>query len=263
MKLFLKIFPLIFLMMVSSSVCQSETSSKTDIRQFVILKADDLVHDKVNVISKNWYKFLDYVVSEKIKSSVGLVVNSLETDDERYPGLLKYLNRTGYVELWIHGYDHRLGVKYPNGDLYDEFRNSSLEFQKEQIKKALDLSKQKLDFTMQTFGAPGNAIDENTSIALDAFDEIKVWFFGREDSDKLVLHRSEEMEFPVGNPDFNSFLKNYSVSSNYIVFQIHPNMWDENQFNEFKKIIDFLKEEKCTFILPREFYSSNLSKQIE
>ncbi|MCZ7612282.1 MAG: hypothetical protein M5T52_01695 [Ignavibacteriaceae bacterium] len=54
MKLFLKIFPLIFLMMVSSSVCQSETSSKTDIRQFVILKADDLVHDKVNVISKNW-----------------------------------------------------------------------------------------------------------------------------------------------------------------------------------------------------------------
>ncbi|MCZ7612284.1 MAG: hypothetical protein M5T52_01705 [Ignavibacteriaceae bacterium] len=71
------------------------------------------------------------------------------------------------------------------------------------------------------------------------------------------------MEFPVGNPDFNSFLKNHSVSSNYIVFQIHPNMWDENQFNEFKKIIDFLKEEKCTFILPREFYSSNLSKQIE
>ncbi|MBK9099014.1 MAG: DUF2334 domain-containing protein [bacterium] len=162
-------------------------------KQLVILKADDLIYDNTKVISENWTRFLHYVVSDKIKASVGLIVNSLETDDERYSGLLKYLNRTGYIELWIHGYDHRLGAIDPNGEPYDEFRNSSLEFQKEQIKKALDLSKQKLGFTMQTFGAPGNAIDDNTKIALDAFDEIKVWFFGQEGSNKLVLGRSAEM----------------------------------------------------------------------
>lgn len=231
-------------------------------KQLVILKADDLIYDKSKVISENWTRFLHYVVSDKIKASVGLIVNSLETEDERYSGLLKYLNRTGYIELWIHGYDHRLGAIYPNGEPYDEFRNSSLEFQKNQIKKALDLSMQKLGFTMQTFGAPGNAIDDNTKIALNAFNEIKVWFFGREGSNKLVLGRSAEMEYPVGNPDFTSFVKNHDQKSSYIVFQIHPNMWNENQFNEFTKIISYLIEQKLTFILPFEFYNMKVTEEI-
>lgn len=230
--------------------------------QMVILKADDLIYDKTKVISENWTRFLHFVVSDKIKSSVGLIVNSLETDDEIYPGLLKYLERTGYIELWIHGYDHRLGALHPNGELYDEFRNSSLEFQKEQIKKALDISKQKLGFTMRTFGAPGNAIDKNTSAALDAFDEIKVWFFGQEGSNKFVLGRSAEMEYPVGNPDFKSFVKNHDKKSSYIVFQIHPNMWNENQFEEFTKIISYLKEQKLTFILPYEYYKMKETEKI-
>ena len=231
-------------------------------RQLIILKADDLTYEKNKVISDNWTRFLHYVVTQRIKSSVGLIVNSLETDDARFPGLLKYLSRTGYIELWIHGYDHRLGAKYPNGELYDEFRNSSFEFQKEQIKKAIDLSKQKLDFTMQTFGAPGNAVDDNTALALNAFDDIKVWFFGMEGSRQIILGRSADMEYPVGNPDYNSFVKNHDINNEYTVFQIHPNMWDENQFNEFKKIITYLKEEELTFVLPYEYYNIKVTENI-
>lgn len=231
-------------------------------KQLVILKADDLIYDKEKVISENWTRFLHFVVSNKIKTSVGLIVNSLETDDERYSGLLKYLNKTGFIELWIHGYDHRLGATNSVGELYDEFRNSSLEFQIEQLKKAFDLSKQKLGFTMHTFGAPGNAIDNSTTSALDALDEIKVWFFGVESSKKLVLGRSAEMEYPVGNPDFNSFVKDHDTKSTYIVFQIHPNMWNENQFDEFKKIIGYLKDQKLTFVLPYEYYNLKVTKNI-
>ena len=110
---------LIFLATSNPSVCQTEIGTIPNTKQFVILKADDLIYDEKNIISKNWYRFFEYMVSEKIKTSVGLIINSLDTEDDRYSGLLKYLVKTGFVELWIHGYDHRLGALHPNGELYD------------------------------------------------------------------------------------------------------------------------------------------------
>jgi peptidoglycan/xylan/chitin deacetylase (PgdA/CDA1 family) len=230
--------------------------------QLIILKADDLIYDDKKIVSDNWTRFLHYAVSKKIKASVGLICNSLETEDGRYFGLLQYLDRTGYIELWNHGYDHRLDAQHPDGELYDEFRNSSLDFQKEQLRKAQTLADEKLNITLRTFGAPGNAIDSNTISALKEFDEIKVWFFGLEDSDKLVLGRSAEMEYPTGKPDYNSFVQNYDPSKEYLVFQIHPNQWDEDQFDEFKKIISYLKDFQTTFILPYEYYNSISTERI-
>jgi len=231
-------------------------------RQLIILKADDLIYDKKKIISDNWTRFLHYVVSKKIRSSVGLIGNSLETEDERYFHLLKYLNRTGVIELWNHGYDHLLGAQDFSGELYDEFRNKSLDYQKEQLSKTQELAKEKLDLTIRTFGAPGNAIDSITILALDAFDEIKVWFFGLDGSDKLVLRRNAEIEFPIGNPDYNSFIQNYDSGKDYLVFQIHPNQWDENQFNSFKEIISFLNARSLTFILPYEYYNSVITRRV-
>jgi hypothetical protein len=231
-------------------------------RQLIILKADDLIYDKKKILSDNWTRFLHYVVSGKIKSSVGLIGNSLETEDERYFHLLKYLNRTGVIELWNHGYDHLLDAHDLSGELYDEFRNKSLEYQKEQLRKTHELTKEKLDLTIRTFGAPGNAIDSITILALDAFDEIKVWFFGLDGSGKLVLRRNAEIEFPTGNPNYNSFIQNYDSSKDYLVFQIHPNQWDENQFNSFKEIISYLRTRHVTFILPYEYYNSVITQTL-
>ena len=231
-------------------------------RQLIILKADDLIYDKEKIISDNWNRFLHFVVSKKIKSSVGLIGNSLETEDERYFYLLKYLCRTGVIELWNHGYNHLLHGQDLSGELYDEFRNKPLDFQMEQLRKTQELGKEKLDLTIRTFGAPGNAIDSTTILALDAFNEIKVWFFGLDGSDKLVLRRNTEIEFPIGNPDYNSFIKNYDASKDYLVFQIHPNQWDENQFNSFKEIISFLNSRSLTFILPYEYYNSVITTRV-
>ena len=230
--------------------------------QLIILKADDLLYDQKKILSDNWNKFLHFVVSEKIKTSVGLVVNSLNTEDERYFGLLKYLNKTGYIELWNHGYEHLLNAQNSDGSSYDEFRYSPLDYQKEQIRKSQELAKEKLEITLRTFGAPGNAIDSTTILALDEFEEINVWFFGLEGSSKLVLGRSAEMEYPIGKPDYENFVRNYDSTRVYLVFQIHPNQWAENQFDEFKKIIAFLKEHRSTFILPIEYFNSVIKREI-
>ncbi|MCU0405815.1 MAG: DUF2334 domain-containing protein [Ignavibacteriaceae bacterium] len=219
-------------------------------RQLIILKADDVIYDDKTILSN------------KIKASAGIICNSLQTDDARYFGLLQYLDQTGYIELWNHGYDHILDALHTDGTMYDEFQNSSLEFQKEQLRKAQTLAEEKLNITLRTFGAPGNAIDSTTMQALESFNEIKVWFFGLNGSSKLVLGRSIDMEYPVGNPDYNSFVKNHDINKEYTVFQIHPNMWDENQFNEFKKIINYLKEEKLTFILPYDYYNIKVTENI-
>ena len=261
MKQISNVLMLILLATFNPSFCQSDNGKIPDIQQFVILKADDLIYDEKNIISKNWYRFFHYIVSEKIKTSVGMVVSSLNTEDERYAALLKYLHRTGIVEFWNHGYDHILDARHPDGTMYDEFRNSTLEFQKEQLRKAQTLAQEKLDITLQTFGAPGNSIDSNTIQALEAFEEIKVWFFGLDSSNKLVLGRSIDMEYPAGKPDYNSFVQNYDANKEYLVFQIHPNQWDESQFETFKQIIEFLREQRTTFILPFEYYLALINKR--
>lgn len=261
MKHIVNILSLIFLTAFKTSFCQSDIGKIPDIQQFVILKADDLIYDEENIISKNWYRFFHYVVSEKIKSSVGMVVSSLNTEDERYAALLKYLNRTGMVEFWNHGYDHLLGAKDGSGRLYDEYRNSSFEFQTEQLKKSQAVAKAKLGISFSTFGAPGNAIDSTTIQALSEMVEIKIWFYGLDGSDKLVLERTSDMEYPAGKPDFNSFIENYDSTKEYLVFQIHPNQWDELQFDSFKKIIVYLKEKGSEFILPTEYYNILLSRE--
>jgi len=230
--------------------------------QLIILKADDLIYDDKKIVSDNWRRFLHYAVSKKIKASIGLICRSLETEDDRFFGILQYLDRTGYIELWNHGYDHRLDAQHPNGELYDEYRNSSLEFQKEQLRKAQTLAEEKLNITLRTFGAPGNAIDSTTISALQTFDEIKVWFFGLSGSGKLVLGRSADMEYPTGKPDYNSFVQNYDSSEEYLVFQIHPNQWDEEQLEELKRIIMYLNDQQSTFILPYEYYNSIATERV-
>lgn len=244
-----------------NELISKQTFSISIYRQLIILKADDLLYDDKTIISNNWTRFFHFVVSEKIKASAGVICNSLQTDDARYFGLLQYLNKTGYIELWNHGYDHILDARHPDGTKYDEFRNSSLAFQTDQLRKAQTLAKEKLNITLRTFGAPGNAIDSTTIQALEAFDEIKVWFFGLSGSDKLVLGRSADMEYPAGKPDYDSFVKNYDPSKEYLVFQIHPNQWDDSQFETFKQIIEFLKNQRSTFILPYEYYFDLMNKR--
>jgi peptidoglycan/xylan/chitin deacetylase (PgdA/CDA1 family) len=223
-------------------------------RQLIILKADDLVFDGSKTVSNRWSDFFSFVKTKNIKAGVGLIGDSLRKGNKNYHDLIKTLHTSEHFEIWNHGYSHVIGTLH--GSPMDEFRNSSFESQLEQLRKTQNDAKKYAGITLRAFGAPGNAVDVNTVRALNELDEIKVWFFGLEGSNKLILDRCLEIEFVAGSPDYNKFYSYYPsrYHKEYLVLNIHPNAWDSEKFSEFKKIVDYLIEQEVTFITPQEYY---------
>ena len=64
------------------------------------------------------------------------------------------------------------------------------------------------------------------------------------------------LESSVGNPDFDEFKANYeqNLGLDYIVLVGHPRAWDDHDFNEFERIINYLKEKGSIFMKPTEYY---------
>lgn len=223
-----------------------------DLKNLIILKADDLRFDNSNIISPRWQTFIDYIEDSKIKASIGIIGNSLEQGNNEYFSLIKTVHNKGYIEFWNHGYSH-----YSNDDSENpvwEFRNTPYKQQYEHLLKTQELAKTKIGLTLHTFGAPFNKVDENTVKAIEDINDIKVWLFGNTSSTKLVLKRYCDIEYPTHNPDYQKFLNNYDSGIEYLLLQIHPNSWDNGRFNQFKQIIEFLIQEGATFITPFEYY---------
>jgi hypothetical protein len=237
-----------------NNISYTDTARIKVYKQLVLLKADDVFFDKVNTIPAGWRSFIDYIISKNIKASLGLIGNSLVQGNEAYFSYLKSLEDSGNFELWNHGYNHLLDGTDVKGNKFEEFLNSPLEYQAGHLLQTQNLAKVKLNIILHTFGAPGNAIDTTTIKAIKDIGDIKVWYFGLENPDKFVLKRSIEIEYPTGIPDFNKFQTYYTPLDPYLVIQIHPNVWDETKFSEFKKMIDFLIQKDVTFINPYEYY---------
>jgi len=96
--------------------------------------------------------------------------------------------------------------------------------------------------------------DINDNYVINENEEIKVWFYGNPESNKLVLERYYNIEFLSQYPDYEKFVNNYPTDEEYLALQIHPNAWDGEGFNQFDLIIDFLMEQKVAFITPYQLY---------
>ena len=238
----------------NDSILYSETIRVLVYKQLIILKADDLVFDEYDIISDRWSTFLEYIRTKNIKASLGLICNSLEQGKEPYISRLKQYLAFGNFEIWNHGYSHFMNGKNEKGEWAHEFMNTPFQYQLEHLQKSQRLVKQKLGITMRTFGAPGNACDENTVKALEQLKDIKIWYFGRSASDKLQLERSTEVEHITGVPNFDTFVQRYNPHSTYLVLQVHPNLWSHSNFSEFQKIVDYLIESGVSFVTPYEYY---------
>jgi len=219
-----------------------------------ILKADDTIYNANTSIPPKWVSFITYIKSKGIKASIGVIGNSLEVGDKNYIDYLKSITASGNFELWNHGYDHILNMKYPYGKSYDEFHNTPYSYQYEHLSRTDSLAIKKLGIIFHTFGAPGNSIDSVTVRAIHNQKNLKVWLFGLPGSTKLTLQPLVRIEFPIFNPVYSRFVENYPSDKPYLVLQIHPNDWDETSFTEFKKIIDYLLAKKVTFITPYDYY---------
>lgn len=234
-------------------IIYNQTISILIYKQFIILKAEDLIFERENIISTKWQKFFDYINNKNITASVGIIGNSLDKGSDEYFSLIKSYYFSSNIEFWNHGYTHDNG-SYENGESFSEFYNTPLNYQYEHLIKSQGLFKSKLNITSHTFGASYDHTDQNTIKALKEINDIKVWFNGDSTSTKQIFTIGFEVEQPAGVPNYTTFISNYNPEGNYFILQLHPDNWDEKMFNDFTKIIDFLINEESTFIKPYEYY---------
>jgi len=200
---------------------------------------------------------LDYLVSKKIKASIGFIAN--RSDESALNVFSTYLNATNangdkLFEVWHHGFDH----------INPEFDATPYEYQKQHFEFGDQLITAYLRVQMHSFGAPFNHIDKTTNIVISENPNYKVTMFNNPApafaTGILNLTNRVNMENGTGKPEYAYFLTNYnankSIYKDYIVLQGHPKFWTSVQLNEFSQIIDFLIAEGCEFQLPYEYYLS-------
>jgi peptidoglycan/xylan/chitin deacetylase (PgdA/CDA1 family) len=220
----------------------------------IILKLDDFQASKN---SSQAIPILDYLIKRQIKAGFGAVAG--RCDSTAYGVLKKYLdatNRKGeqLFEVWNHGLEH----------VNPEFKERTYEYQKDHFEKADELIRKYLGIQMHSFGTPFNANDSIIFRVVSENPNYKIFMFARNAPTSLtgfkVLNNRVNMENGTGNPEYDFFVTNYNKDKvrfkDYMILQGHPNKWNEQQFEQFGRILDFLIADGCEFVLPYEYYRS-------
>lgn len=252
------LFCFFFLCCFSCKVDQQQKPAKPKI----ILKLDDLWYED-GLVHEGWIEVMNFLNTQKVKGTIGLVGDSLEEDAEDYYNWIKERVKEGH-EIWNHGYCHCKPTV--DGQECREFRGTDFTYQLAQLQKTQQLAKEKLGLTLVSFGAPYNSTDSSTINALAKISDLKIWMYKETKSptDKQVLKRIKEVniEYPVHVPDFQKFKTGYEQYKNepLLVIQGHPRSWvkDPTRMEEFKKIITFLKAENVEFTTPTVYLKITL-----
>lgn len=223
----------------------------------IILKLDDLARK-----SKRWESVTQYIIDQKLKASIGIIGKSLQGDSKIYFDWIKQLNGTGRFEFWNHGFTHE------KSESKFEFFDATYEDQFKSLLLTQFLGKEKLGIEFRTFGEPFNKMDKNTELVLQKIPEIKVWLMrkGVQYECKLCLGFYRENCDIFQNGKFPHFLLNFekikkflekTKNEEYVVFQFHPNGWNEESIWEFHKLISYLKSDSTNvFMTPYEYWKS-------
>ena len=217
----------------------------------VIFKADDLREPQKST------KKLDKIIKkENIKISWGIIGKSLESPSREYLSFLEEKKADKNYHFFNHGYRHYCDH---NADDKSEF-TVSVEEQIKSLQKTQDVVKDKSGIVLNTFGAPCNYINGNTTIALKNIKEIKYWYFGFPNNMNTNIPRFANIEKTVGNPDLKFFQKSLEKlapqSKQIVTLQIHPYMWDSLDFLQFEVCIAYLKSLGVEFITPDDLNSN-------
>lgn len=234
----------------------------------IILKLDDLrqVSGKVH---PHWQRVADYLAERKIKSSFGIICQTLQEATPAYVQWIKQRHESGMIEFWFHGWDH--AVHEVDGTRYNEFNGRGYEEQLRRFADSQKLAKEKLGFAFKTFGPPGGvgngSQNDDTARVMADDPDMAVWLYpspiderGRklEAAAKVtILDRvwAVNLEGAVGSPSLARLIDGYAKHPDreYFVLQGHPAQWNAEKFAEFTKIIDFLVEQKAVFMTPSEY----------
>jgi len=242
-------------LLISKSASAEEAGGERN-PPVVILKLDDL-----RSASPKWRRVLEFLKSRNIKSTAGIICNSLEGDKASYFSWVKDLQASGMVEMWCHGYTHGRSTNAEGKDVM-EFKGVPYEEQKATLVKCQQLAKEKLGAPFKSFGAPFNATDESTLKALSEDPDFKVFLYGNpaQAAQAPGLMIQDRSAMNIENPLFipntarvEHDLKILRSKRDYFVIQGHPEQWDEARIAEFGKMIDYLCSQGVIFTTPYEY----------
>jgi len=230
--------------------------------QIILLKLDDVIARRVGTkpVSDRWQKVHDYLITQSIKGSFGVITESLEKDNAMYFQWLKDVQAAGQIELWMHGYKMR------GASDTGEFENGTAEEQRAILAKGEKLAKDKLGFDLPAFGPHWSGTTEATDEAMEGVPEIKIWLYGPAKPKfftRLSIPRVMALENPTFVPDSAKFITFYEKSAatkDVLVLQGHPEQWDDKRWAGFVEIIVFLKSKNVVFMTPSEYLKKTQSK---
>ncbi len=228
----------------------------------IILKCDDLKCN-YDYIVENYEKIYELLEEEGVTASFGIMGRSSTNGktEELWENINKYIDSG--IEIWHHGWTHE---KNRNLDGQPSEFHGLLDYEgmKTNFQKTLDLVRENANgYEITTFGSPYNAVsDECIQMLNYEFPQINTLFYvtNEETSYAFRINNSMKIESGTGVADFEVFLKSYNPELEYAAIQSHPGQFDDTSREEFRKMIQFLKEKKSVFMTPSQYtdYVSDL-----
>jgi peptidoglycan/xylan/chitin deacetylase (PgdA/CDA1 family) len=219
--------------------------------KIAIIKADD-----IREATPRWHDFFKLLAQRGIPCSAGVICDSLQQNNQPYQQWLLDLHHSGLVEFWNHGWNHSRWLDERNQYIH-EFSGNAYPIQKKHFMNAQSAMANLFGSPPIVFGAPFNAIDDETVRVIDECPDTQ-FVFGY--SDQRVFKRKKTLLMSlrgehngVGKPDFEKFKQDYYHQSDiqFSALQFHPNKFENSDLAEASDILDFLVENGWQFVLPR------------
>lgn len=227
-------------------------AASAEARKIAIIKADD-----VRSPTTKWDRFVTVSQARGVKVSLGIICDSLADASPAYLAWLRAHAASGQVEFWNHGWDHKRWTDDQGNELR-EFKGSGRAHQNKHYHDAKAAFTAALGSPPAAFGAPYNAVDEDTLAILNADADLKLYFGynARGITRAVVAPMALRGEHDgTGKPNFEKFLAEYKTKPalNFVALQFHPQNFAEEHFVAYTRILDFLLSEGWSFLLPGEY----------
>ncbi|MBI5511227.1 MAG: hypothetical protein HY903_20900 [Deltaproteobacteria bacterium] len=201
----------------------------------LILKADDFG----SALNIEGTRFLTAVTRRQGVAALGIVTASLPET----PAVLDTYRRLAAAgfELWFHGHTHAMDKGRT------EFFGASLDDQRRSFVAGTRRGALRLGVTFETFGAPGNMLDDNTREAIRAAPALALWLFGPPAAPILTLPRQADVETRpglIGAPETGLAAIELAIrqGARVLVLQVHPRSHDDGSAARLEEILDRLQQ---------------------
>lgn len=213
----------------------------------VIWKFDDVKAGEAKRIAPGFKRVVEWAKEHQTFVTLGVICDSLEKPSKEDVEWIRAnaVENGGRVEFWLHGWDHS-SSKNAEGVPVWEFKGVDVATQAKHFRDSCDIFKKVTGVTFQTFGAPFNAIDANTPLAMESCPELRIWMYGpKGDSKRTVIDRTLNLEVATGKVSYTKFMEAYQAKPlvGPLLLQGHSGMWNDESYADFVKIAEVLEKD--------------------